>query len=165
MEDSTAVKFVIYTDDQSEPKTVVDTLDEAKKELETLKGQHTKVKIDKATVKNFGKDNEEIVASETAEKWEKETPKDPEPAPAATPDSEKEGDGKTPDEPIEKEVEQSFKEYYENNGALVGLVIFWLKKKKLRRLSQRKKTLKKMKILMMFKTMWMIKSLTMMMGR
>jgi hypothetical protein len=68
-------KYAVYTvgsDGKSILSVVVDSHDEAKKELEKLKSGTACVKINKSKVENFGKDGEKIIESTEVECWKKE---------------------------------------------------------------------------------------------
>jgi hypothetical protein len=68
-------KYAVYSlgaDGKDVLSVVVDTQDEAKKELEKLKSGTACVKINKSKVENFGKDGEKIIESVEVECWKKE---------------------------------------------------------------------------------------------
>ena len=143
MEQNTSVKFVVYGEKEGgDPIAVVDTIAEAKTELEGAKGSNAKIKIEKATVKNFGKDDEQTISSESVENWVREGTGAGDKVDNASPDDggdsgddnaddneggegegEQDGDG-TEDGEEEAEKEMSFADYYENNGALMGYHYF-----------------------------------------
>jgi hypothetical protein len=136
-------KYAVYTvgsDGKSVLSVVVDSHDEAKRELEKLKSGTACVKINKSKVENFGKDGEKVVESIEVECWKKEDEvagdklssfqKAPETAPVAPASTDASGNlGAGGTAPLSAEpVKKSFKEnleafygYFSADGDLIGV--------------------------------------------
>lgn len=136
-------KYAVYTvgsDGKSVLSVVVDSHDEAKKELDKLKSATTCVKINKSRVENFGKEGEKVIESTEVECWKKENDtasgdklstfqKAPEAvAPAITDGTGGSNVTGSALPAVTEQVKKTFKEkleafydYFSNHGDLIGL--------------------------------------------
>ncbi len=72
MENSISEKYAVYTissDGKESLSVVVDSHEQAKKELDKLKSGTTCVKINKTKIENFGKEGEKVIESSEVECW------------------------------------------------------------------------------------------------
>lgn len=80
MENNISEKYAVYTvgaDGKNVLSVVVDSHDEAKKELEKLKSGTDCIKINRCKVENFAKEGEKITESVEVECWKKENEPSP----------------------------------------------------------------------------------------
>lgn len=134
IQNNVSEKYAVYTvgsDGKNVLSVVVDSHDEAKKELEKLKIGTACVKINKSKVENFGKDGERTIESTEVECWNKENEGDSklssfQKAPDTTLESNG-GEAKAPtiNSPAVANSFQgklnAFYDYYSNSGDLMGI--------------------------------------------
>jgi hypothetical protein len=130
-------KYAVYSlgaDGKDVLSVVVDTQDEAKKELEKLKSGTTCIKINKSKVENFGKDGEKVIESVEVECWKKENEvagdklssfqKAPDAPVVSNSGSSPNAGGDSVASPTPKTYQEKlnlFYNYYSNDGDLIGV--------------------------------------------
>jgi len=72
MDENLSIKYAVYIDKDGDDvlEVVRDTEELAKADMERLKKQTSYVRIEKANIKNFGKDDEKVIDSETIKSWD-----------------------------------------------------------------------------------------------
>lgn len=72
MDENVSIKHAVYInkDGKDVLEVVRDTPEQAKADMEKLKSQSSRIRIEKANIQNFGKDGEKIVSSQIIESWD-----------------------------------------------------------------------------------------------
>lgn len=138
IQSSVSEKYAVYTlgaDGKDVLSVVVDSHDDAKKELEKLKSGTACIKINKSKVENFGKEGEKTIESVEVECWKKENESSSgdklssfQKAPEATPVSANGGEAPAINSlpnPINENSFQkklnAFYDYYSHSGDIIGV--------------------------------------------
>jgi|CXWL01.1.fsa_nt_gi hypothetical protein len=72
MDENISIKYAVYIDKDGDDvlEVVRDTVEQAKSDMEGLKNKTSRVRIKKTNIKNFGKDDEKVIDSETVTSWD-----------------------------------------------------------------------------------------------
>lgn len=130
------IKYAIYIDKGGKDalEVVVDTIEQAQKERDVLKGKTAYICIEKTSVRNFGKLDEQIIASEVVEEWDASVHGNSGTSGKLS-DSYKvsqNGAQQTPSNGMQQPVQppaaqkkNDWRDYYANNGAIIGYGYFF----------------------------------------